>query len=62
MTLDREHRRLMGFELDGEFYRFKALPFGASLAPARFTAVAVEFLRLVSIRVAKQGLHGVVLV
>ena len=53
----------MGLRLpDGRICRFKALPFGASQAPALFTVVSNEFARLLYSRVVAAGLQGVVIV
>ncbi len=52
LTLSQASRKFMGLRLpDGRICRFKALPFGASQAPALFTAVSNEFARLLYTRV-----------
>ena len=46
--------KFLGFELDGEFYQCRALPFGLSIAPRVFTKVMrqlVRYLRFVKVRV-----------
>ncbi len=51
LTLAPTSRKLMGLRLpDGRVCRFKALPFGASQAPAWFTAVSTEFARILYTR------------
>ncbi len=53
----------MGLRLpDGCICRFKALPFGASQAPALFTSVSNKFARLLYMKLKAEGLSGVVIV
>lgn len=58
LTLHPSSRKYMAFRTnDGRICRFKALPFGASQAPALFTLVANEFARLLAARLQSQGLQ-----
>lgn len=51
LTVCPAHRIYLGFRgPDGKVGRWRALPFGVSQAPAYFTEVAVEFIRLLSLR------------
>ena len=50
LTVDPAHRPYLGFRISsGEIGRWRALPFGVSQAPAYFTEVAVEFVRLLAL-------------
>jgi hypothetical protein len=53
----------MGIRMaNGDIARWKALTFGSSQAPAKFTQVAVEFARLFTVRLRNKGFRGVVIV
>ena len=62
-TLHQSERPHFGFRLpDGRLARFKAMPFGASQAPMRFTRIAVEFCRLLTLRLQASGYTNIIIV